>query len=38
LLEQPDIALELGKAGRRMAEEKYSWQRVAMDLNDLFES
>ncbi len=38
LLEQPDIALEMGKAGRRMAEEKYSWQRVAMDLNDLFES
>ncbi len=36
LLEQPDIALEMGKAGRRLAEEKYSWKRVAMDLNDLF--
>lgn len=36
LLEQPGIALEMGKAGRRLAEEKYSWKRVAMDLNDLF--
>lgn len=36
LLEQPDIALEMGKAGRRLAEEKYSWKRVAMDLNGLF--
>jgi spore coat protein SA len=36
LLEQPDIALEMGKVGRRLAEEKYSWKRVAMDLNDLF--
>lgn len=36
LLEQPDIALEMGTVGRRLAEEKYSWKRVAMDLNDLF--
>jgi len=36
LLEQPDIALEMGKTGRRLAEEKYSWERVAMELNDLF--
>ncbi len=36
LLEQPDIALEMGKVGRRLAEDKYSWKRVAMELNDLF--
>jgi spore coat protein SA len=36
LLEQPDIALEMGKLGRKLAEEKYSWKRVAADLNDLF--
>jgi len=38
LLEQPDIALAMGKAGRRLAEEKYSWKRVAMELSDLFQS
>lgn len=36
LLEQPDIAREMGKTGRRLAEEKYPWKRVAMELNDLF--
>ncbi len=36
LLDQPSIALEMGKAGRKLAEEKYSWERVAQDLNDLF--
>ncbi len=36
LLEEPGIAGEMGKAGRRLAEEKYSWERVAMDLNHLF--
>lgn len=36
LLEQPDIALEMGKTGRRLAEEKYPWKRVATELNDLF--
>jgi spore coat protein SA len=36
LLEQPDIAQEMGKIGRKLAEEKYSWKRVAMDLDDLF--
>ena len=36
LLEQPDIAMEMGTVGRRLAEEKYSWKRVAMELNDLF--
>lgn len=38
LLEQPDIALEMGKSGRRLAEVKYSWKRVAMELNELFQS
>lgn len=36
LLEQPDIAREMGKTGRRLAVEKYSWKRVAAELNDLF--
>jgi len=37
LLAHPDIALNMGKTGRRLAEEKYSWERVARDLMDLFE-
>ncbi len=36
LLDQPSIALEMGKAGRNLAEDKYSWERVAADLNGLF--
>lgn len=35
-LEQPRIAFEMGKTGRRLAEEKYSWERVALELNELF--
>jgi len=38
LLDQPAIALEMGKAGRQLAEEKYSWERVAADLIRLFTS
>lgn len=38
LLDQPSIALEMGRAGRILAEEKYSWERVASDLMGLFES
>ena len=38
LLYHPSIALEMGKTGRLLAEEKYSWQRVASDLIGLFES
>jgi len=38
LLDQPDIALEMGHTGRTLAENKYSWKRVAMELSDLFEA
>ncbi len=36
LFDQPSIALEMGKAGRKLTEEKYSWERVAADLIGLF--
>ncbi len=36
LLDQPSVSREMGKTGRRLAEEKYSWERVASDLNALF--
>jgi len=36
LLDQPSVALEMGKTGRKLAEEKYSWERVAADLLGLF--
>ena len=32
LLRSPELAARLGAAGRRVAEDKYSWQRVARDL------
>ncbi|MBA2683213.1 MAG: glycosyltransferase family 4 protein [Gemmatimonadaceae bacterium] len=32
VLRSPALAKELGMAGRRVAEEKYSWERVARDL------
>jgi spore coat protein SA len=38
LLDQPDIALEMGEKGRQLAEEIYSWKRVAMELIGFFES
>jgi spore coat protein SA len=38
LLDQQDIALEMGKTGRRLAEEKYNWERVAAELIELIES
>ncbi|NMA25249.1 MAG: glycosyltransferase family 4 protein, partial [Clostridiales bacterium] len=36
LLDHPEIASEMGMKARRMAEEKYSWARVADDLLQLF--
>lgn len=36
LLDQPSIALEMGKRGRELAEKKYSWERVSADLLGLF--
>lgn len=38
LFDQPDIAQEMGRTGRRLAEQKYSWERVAADLIKLFEA
>jgi phosphatidylinositol alpha-1,6-mannosyltransferase len=32
ILRSPELAAQFGAAGRRIAEEKYSWQRVAQDL------
>ncbi|NLV51084.1 MAG: glycosyltransferase family 4 protein [Clostridiales bacterium] len=36
LLDNPDKASAMGLKGRMLAEEKYSWQRVASDLLTLF--
>ncbi len=36
LLDNPTVALKLGKTGRRLAVERYSWERVANDLLELF--
>lgn len=38
LLENENLALNMGKMGRKVAEEKYHWNRVANDLLRLFES
>lgn len=38
LLENEDVALNMGKMGRKIAQEKYHWKRVADDLLKLFES
>ena len=38
LLEHEDISLDIGKNARKMAEEKYSWERVANELLALFDS
>jgi glycosyltransferase involved in cell wall biosynthesis len=32
LLASPELAARLGAEGRRVAESRYSWQRVARDL------
>lgn len=36
LLNNPELALNMGRSGRKCAEEKYYWQRVADDLLYLF--
>ncbi len=38
LLRNENRALNMGKMGRKFAEEKYNWDRVAKDLLNLFES
>jgi spore coat protein SA len=37
-LEHEDISFDIGKNARKMAEEKYSWERVANELMALFDS
>ena len=37
LLNNPKVAMDLGKTGRNYAVEKYSWERVANDLLRLFD-
>lgn len=32
LLEHPNLALSMGKLGRKLAEEKYNWKRVAAEI------
>lgn len=38
LLENEEIALSMGRMGRKFAEEKYNWDRVSKQLLDLFDS
>ncbi len=38
LLDNENIALSIGKAARKLAEEKYNWERVANELLTLFDS
>jgi len=38
LLREPDVAAEMGRAGRRLAEERYSWRAASERLVGLFRS
>jgi phosphatidylinositol alpha-1,6-mannosyltransferase len=38
VLRSPELASQLGSAGRRVAESKYSWERVATDLRAIADS
>ena len=38
LLENEDTALKMGKAGRKLALEKYNWKTVSSQLLELFET
>jgi phosphatidyl-myo-inositol dimannoside synthase len=38
VLRSPELASQLGSAGRRVAESKYSWRRVARDLRAIADS
>jgi len=37
LLDNKDLALNLGKNGRKLAEEKYNFNRLANELLELFD-
>ena len=34
LLKNPDIAMQIGQKGRRLAEERHSWDKVALNVLD----
>lgn len=36
LFNNPDLALEMGKRGRKLTEEKFNWKRVSEDLSESF--
>lgn len=36
LHERPELAKKMGRRGRKLAESKYSWERVADELDELF--
>jgi spore coat protein SA len=38
LLENPSKALAMGKIGRKLAEDKFTWERVAEDLLSVFQT
>ncbi len=38
LLNNPDMAEKMGKSGRKRVEEKFTWERVANDIEDVYES
>jgi glycogen synthase len=38
LMSNPDLRIRMGKAGRRRAEQLFSWQKVATRTRDLYES
>lgn len=38
LLENPETALAMGKRGRKMAEEKYHWGRVAREIMEIYDA
>lgn len=38
LLENPDMANRMGKKGRKRVEEKFTWERVAKDIEEVYHS
>lgn len=38
LLENPSKSLAMGKVGRKLAEDKFAWERVAKDLLEVFQT
>ncbi len=38
LLENPDMADRMGKKGRKRVEEKFTWERVAKDIEEVYHS